>query len=99
MRAYRRAEKIRSAVAEVASNPQLGRDMKIAKHPVQRMTTAILTNGATVRTRLPYYSFKWLRLEDDFISQAKNQAARPIPLRERRAQPTKYTRGRRRQKK
>jgi hypothetical protein len=98
VRAYRRAEKIRSAVHEIESNPQLGRDVKVAKHPLQRTTTAILTNGATVRTLLPYYSFKWIRLEDDYLSQAKNQLTRPLPLRERRLQPAKYARRRRTKK-
>jgi hypothetical protein len=77
---------------------QIGRDMKIAKHPEQRFTTAILTNGATVFTRLPYYTYKYIRLEDDYISLAATQKTRPLPIKEKRVQPAKYARGRRRPK-
>jgi hypothetical protein len=80
------------------SRRQIGRDMKIAKHPEQRFTTAVLTNGATVFTRLPYYTSKYLRLEEDYISIAANQKIRPLPLKEKRVQPPKYAKGRRRPK-
>jgi glucose-6-phosphate-specific signal transduction histidine kinase len=94
IRAYRRAEKLRHAIATVTANPLVGRDMKTAKHPAPRFTTAILTNGATVLAPLPYYRFKYLRLEDDYVSLAKSQETRPLPVRERRVQPTQYLRKR-----
>jgi glucose-6-phosphate-specific signal transduction histidine kinase len=94
IRAYRRAEKLRQAIATVTANPLVGRDMKTAKHPPPRFTTAILTNGATVLAPLPYYRFKYLRLEDDYVSLAKSQETRPLPVRERRVQPAQYLRKR-----
>lgn len=73
--------------------------MKIAKHPEQRFTTAVLTNGATVFTRLPYYKFKYLRLEEDYISIAASQKTRPLQPKEKRVQPPKYQKRRRAPKK